>query len=201
VTAHPLSAADRARAEALLEFWFGRPGEPDFDRPREVWFRRDAGFDAALRERFLADQLRAAGGELAHWLGAPDATLALILLLDQLPRNLYRGSPRAFATDEAAREAAATAIARSHDVALPPVRRRFVYLPFTHSEDLRDQRRCCALMRTVRGFEGGEDAVWFADRHREIVERFGRFPHRNETLGRRSTPAELRFLEEPHSSF
>jgi uncharacterized protein (DUF924 family) len=196
-----LPPEDRARVEALLEFWFGRPGEPEFDRPREVWFERNEAFDAALRERFLDDQRRAALGELGQWLATPDGALALILLLDQLPRNLHRGSPAAYATDAAAREAAARAIARGHDVALPPVRRRFVYLPFTHSEDLADQRRCCALMRTVADAEGGEESVWFAERHREIIERFGRFPHRNRVLGRAATPAEERFLEEPHSSF
>jgi uncharacterized protein (DUF924 family) len=201
MTPPPISPDDRARIGALLEFWFGRPGEPGFDRPRKVWFEQDDAFDAALAERFGGDRRRAALGELDGWLAAPDGALALILLLDQLPRNLHRGSPAAFATDEAARAAAASAIARGHDVALPPVRRRFVYLPFMHSEDLADQRRCCALMRTVEDAEGGEAAVWFAERHREIIERFGRFPHRNAVLGRASTPEEERLLGEPHSSF
>ena len=159
MTPEGLSEEDRARVEALLGFWFGRPGEPEFDRPRKIWFERDERFDAALRERFVDDCGRAA------------------------------------------RDAAAVAISRGHDVALPPVRRRFFYLPFTHSEDLRDQRRCCALMRTVRSAEGGEEAVWFAERHREIIERFGRFPHRNAILGRPSTPEEIEFLKQPGSGF
>jgi hypothetical protein len=103
--------------------------------------------------------------------------------------------------DEAARDAAAQAIARGHDMRLPPVRRRFLYMPFMHSERLADQERCCALMRTVAEAEGGDEAVWFADRHREIIARFGRFPHRNAALGRVSTSAEAAFLEGPHSSF
>lgn len=189
----------------LLEFWFS-------DAVRPLHFVKDPVFDEELRRRFAGQQRLAADGALAHWERAPDSALALVLLLDQLPRNLFRGSPRAFATDSMARETADRAIARGFDDALPVDRRWFFYLPFEHSENLADQERCMALFRRwaepqfaritdTKEREELERHLWYVERHREIIERFGRFPHRNEVLGRPSTEEELAFLKEPNSGF
>ncbi|MBC5783574.1 DUF924 family protein [Ramlibacter sp. USB13] len=155
------------------------------------WFRVDAGFDALFRDRFLAAHEAAATGRLAHWSESPDGALALVLLLDQFPRNAFRGTPRVYATDAKAREVADAAIAAGHDLRVEPSLRPFFYLPFMHSEELRDLDRCVALTREL----GGEH-LRFAQHHRGIVERFGRFPHRNAVLGRRSSAEEERFLAE-----
>jgi uncharacterized protein (DUF924 family) len=192
--------ADRARIAALLDFWFGAAGDVAHDRPRAVWFRREPGFDAACRA-FLAEYGEAAAGRHDHWLGWRDAALALVLLLDQLPRNLFRASPQAYATDAAARHAAAIAVARGFDVALPPVRRRFVYMPFMHSENLADQQRSLALFETMQDDPDNADSLAAARRHRGIIARFGRFPHRNAILGRTTTPDEAAFLAGPDAGF
>ncbi len=193
--------SDRARIVALLDFWFGAPGSAERDRPREVWFARDAEFDAALRRHFLVDHERAAAGGCAAWRAEPDATLALILLLDQLPRNLFRGSPRAFSCDAAALGAARHCVERGWDRDFPVVRRWFVYMPFMHSERLADQRRCLELSSALRGDPDSAEEIRAAERHHEIIARFGRFPHRNAILGRPSTEEEEAFLQEAHSSF
>ena len=192
--------ADRARIAALLDFWFGAAGDVARDRPRAVWFRREPGFDAACRA-FLAECGEAAAGRHDHWLGWRDGALALILLLDQLPRNLFRELPQAYATDGAARHAAATAIARGFAVALPPVRRRFVYMPFMHSENLADQERSVALFETMQDDPDNADSLAAARHHRGIIARFGRFPHRNAILGRTTTPDEAAFLAGPDAGF
>jgi uncharacterized protein (DUF924 family) len=186
------------RIEAVLEFWFGKP----FDgTPRPAWFEKNAAFDDALRQRFLADHEAAAAGQYDDWASHPRGALALMILLDQLPRNLFRGDARAFATDPKARQIARAAIAQQHDKALDPVERWFLYLPFEHSEDMKDQRRSMALFETLRGHAASAEAVDFARRHFDIVGRFGRFPHRNAALARPSTPEEEAFLKEPNSSF
>src|ERR1700758_1463304 len=129
------------RAKALLDAWFGPPADPARQTHREIWFKSTADFDAALRRDFLADYEAAAAGELASWEASPESALALVLLLDQIPRNIFRGTPRAYATDAAARAAADRALARDFDRLVPPVWRLFFYMPFHHSEDLADQRR------------------------------------------------------------
>lgn len=149
----------------------------------------------------------AAAGDCADWTGTPEGTLALLILLDQFPRNLNRGSPRAFTADGLARDVAAAAIAAGFDRALPWDRRRFFYLPFEHSEDEADQARSVALFRAWLEESppdrraDAEDQLDAALRHQEIVLRFGRFPHRNPALGRVTTPEEAAFLQEPRSSF
>jgi uncharacterized protein (DUF924 family) len=153
------------------------------------WFRRDDGFDAEFRRRFLAAHEAAAAGRLQDWGTTAQGALALVLLLDQFPRNAFRGTPRVYATDALARNAADAAIRAGHDQAVADDLRPFFYLPFAHSEDLRDLERCVELNRT----EGGESLRW-AQHHRDVVARFGRFPHRNALLGRPSTPDEERFL-------
>ena len=152
-----------------------------------------------LRREFLADCERAAAGELAAWEDTPEGALALVLLLDQLPRNIFRGTPRMYATDAAARAAAARAMARGFDAAMPPAWRKFFYMPLHHSENAADQRRSIELMQAVPNDPARADNIRYAGRYLDIIERFGRFPHRNAVLGRVSTPEELAFLEEPES--
>jgi uncharacterized protein (DUF924 family) len=184
------------RARALLDFWFGPPDDPDRETHRSVWFNGTAEYDETLRRLFLADYERAAGGTLATWEAAPASALALLLLLDQIPRNVFRDTPRAYATDRAARAAADRALARAFDEALPRAWRLFVYMPFHHSEDLEDQRRSVVLFDKVRN--GGERGGLrrYGMPYVEVIARFGRFPHRNAILGRPSTAEELAFLAE-----
>lgn len=189
------------RAQAILEFWFGAPGAPDFDQPREIWFKADDGFDADLRARFGEDQECAATGLYDSWMATPDGSVALALLLDQLPRNLYRDSPAAFASDEKARAVARHAVLKRFDQELPSVRRWFLYMPFEHSENLADQEISVFLFRSLPGDEHTRIVLDYALRHRDIIVRFGRFPHRNRILGRESSAAEKAFLLEPNSSF
>ncbi len=185
-------------AEVLL-FWFGGPGE--HGKRHKRWFEKSAAFDRAVRERFLAAYEAAAGGGLARWKDAARDCLALILLLDQFPRHMFRGTPRAFAADPPALEAARHALAQGYDRTLLPVERLFAYLPFEHSEALADQLRACELTRALEAFEETADAYRYALAHRDIIRRFGRFPHRNAVLGRTSTPEEIEFLAQPGSSF
>jgi uncharacterized protein (DUF924 family) len=188
------------RHQALLDFWFAA-GTPDHLRPRRVWFAPDPAFDAELRARFLEDWERAARGELAGWEDARESCLALVILCDQVPRNLFRGTAKAFSTDARARAVARVALARGDDQGLAPVQRWFLYLPFEHSEDLEDQRRSIALFEQLRHDPDSAVAIDYARRHQVIIERFGRFPHRNGALGRTSTPEEEAFLLTPGSSF
>lgn len=178
--------------ERVLSFWFG-------DGPvekREVWFRRDADFDAAIAARFSDVYAAAAAGDLDAMAETPRGCLALIVILDQFPRNLFRDDPRAFATDPKALALARAALARGFDASLETLERQFLCMPFQHSEDLQDQRRSVELFAGL-----GRETHDFALRHLEIVERFGRFPHRNAVLGRDTTAEEEAFLKEPNSSF
>jgi uncharacterized protein (DUF924 family) len=176
------------RAEELHEFWFKRD-------PRD-WFAKNPDFDAEIRARFGALWEHAAAGGLDSWKNAARSCLALVILLDQFPRNMFRGSARAFASDRLALEAARHAVASGYDRSVPPEERTFFYLPFEHSESLADQLRSCELMGSL-----GPQAERWALAHRRIIERFGRFPHRNAILGRASTPEEVEFLEQPGSDF
>jgi uncharacterized protein (DUF924 family) len=157
----------------------------------QKWFRKDAAFDRDFRERFLATHEAAADGRLAGWSASAEGALALVLLLDQFPRNAFRGAQRMFATDAQARAVAASAIAAGHDTQVETLLRPFFYMPFMHSEALPDLERCVQLMEAV----GGE-SLRFARHHRDIVSRFGRFPHRNRVLGRENTAEEESFLSE-----
>ena len=149
-----------------------------------------------MRGRFLPLWERAAGGGLGRWRGSPLASLALAIVLDQFPRNMFRGTPRAFSSDELALAVARAAVERGFDRLLSPVERTFVYLPFEHAEDLAAQRRSVALSSAL-----SPDRAEYARRHYEIIARFGRFPHRNAILGRESIAEEAEFLEQPGSSF
>jgi uncharacterized protein (DUF924 family) len=155
------------------------------------WFKKDAAFDAQFRERFLAGHEAAVRGELQDWLGSADGALALLILLDQFPRNAFRGSERMFASDAQALEVARRALAAGFDQQVDQALRNFFYLPLMHSESLPDQQRAVALTEPL-----GADAHRFALLHRDIIERFGRFPHRNAVLGRATTPQEQAFLDD-----
>jgi uncharacterized protein (DUF924 family) len=180
----------------VLDFWFGAPGSRERGRPRKAWFQKSDPFDAEIRRRFLFTWERAARGEMERWQATPLASLALVVTLDQFPRNMFRGTARAFASDSLALAAARETIAQEFDRLLSPVERSFVYLPFEHAEDLAAQRRSLALFHVLDG-----EQVEYARRHYEIIARFGRFPHRNAILGRASTTEETEFLKQPGSSF
>ncbi|MEW6690764.1 MAG: DUF924 family protein [Pseudomonadota bacterium] len=173
-------------ASELLSFWFGQ------DRKR--WFEKNPAFDEEIRSRFLPLFEKGFSGELEGWKTDPRACLALVILFDQFPRNMFRGTARAFAGDERARACARTILERGWDKAMTPDERTFAYLPFEHSESLEDQEL------SMRLFEGNPNLEW-ARKHWEIIRRFGRFPHRNAALGRASTPEELEFLGQPGSGF
>jgi uncharacterized protein (DUF924 family) len=171
-----------AEALAVVDFW--RDAGPD------LWFAKDPEFDRTFRERFLSLYEAATRGELRNWLKTPNGALALVVLLDQFPRNSFRDTPRMYATDAAALEIADAAIAAGHDRAVESELQFFFYLPFGHSEDLADQERSVALARRL-----GEPTLSQAEHHRDIIRRFGRFPHRNTALGRTSTREEQAFLD------
>lgn len=187
------------RAQALIEFWFGPVDDSDRERHRDIWFKSTQEHDAGLRRLFLADYQQAACGALGAWEAVPESALALVLLLDQLPRNIFRGTPQAYATDAAARAAADRAMARGFDAILPPAWRKFFYMPLHHSESADDQRRSIELLQAVPNDPARTENIRYAGRYLDIIERFGRFPHRNAVLGRVSTPEELAFLDEPES--
>jgi len=169
--------------ERILAFW----REAGYD----TWFTRDDAFDATIRENFLPTYEAAAAGKLSSWEANADGALALCIVLDQFPRNLFRGDARTYATDEAARAVANRALKRGYDQDVPDELRGFFFVPFMHSEDLVDQERCVQLYREAESAD-----IKYAERHREIIKRFGRFPHRNAILGRDTTPEEKKFLDE-----
>lgn len=180
-------------ADDILRFWFA--DGPDVYRT--CWFRRSDAYDAEIRDRFAAAQQQAHDGALDAWAATPDGTLALAILLDQFPRNLFRGEARAFASDPAARALAAEAVGRGDDFSLSPVQRIFLYLPFEHGEAMQHQDRSVALfegLRDVPSMAAPGAAIDYAWRHRAVIRTFGRFPHRNAALGRDSTAAEKAWL-------
>jgi len=190
-----------ANPRDVVDFWFGAEGSPERGRPRPEWFRKDPAFDAAIRARF-GDAVEAAlAGAFADWDAAPDRALARVLLLDQFTRNIFRDTPRAFAGDAQALVAAEAAVARGFDRALDPLQRWFLYLPYEHAEDAAMQRRSLALFEALARETGNAEPLEWARRHADVIFRFGRYPHRNEVLGRASTPEEVAFLREPGSRF
>lgn len=158
----------------------------------EKWYQKDEAFDASIRDRFGEAVARARDGAFEDWLDRGESALALLILLDQFPRNIYRGDALSFGSDARAREVAERAIRKGHDMAYDRLEvRRFFYLPFMHSEDLADQERCIALCKASDD-EGG---IHYGELHAEIIRKFGRFPHRNGVLGRETTPDEQAFLD------
>jgi uncharacterized protein (DUF924 family) len=174
----------------VLAFWFG-------ELDRKAWFRKDEATDHAIRRRFHDTYEKVARLPAAQALTSPQCALATVIVLDQFPRNMFRGTPKAFATDPLAREVARGAVERKLDEALDKDARAFLYLPFEHSESLADQERAVALISRL----GDAEYTRYAIAHRDVIARFGRFPHRNVVLGRTSTPEETAFLREPGSSF
>jgi uncharacterized protein (DUF924 family) len=190
-----------SEATAILDFWFGSPNQPDYGKPKPFWFDKQPDIDDKVRTLFLEDYQKAAGGFLDQWINTPETCLALILLLDQFPRNMFRNTPQAYATDWEALSIAQQAIAKGFDRQLIPIQRWFIYIPFEHSENLADQRKCIKLFQQLSHDPESAKAIEAAFKHKEIIARFGRFPHRNEILGRVSTPEEEDFLQEPGSGF
>ncbi|WP_341312774.1 DUF924 family protein [Paraburkholderia sp. IMGN_8] len=196
-------AALNPQARAALDCWFGAPNAPTFGQPRKRWFSRDKAFDAMLLERFgnLIDAAREED-TLDNWKETPLGALALIIILDQFSRNCHRNTPRAFAADQKALHIAQQMIATGADSLLPTAHHRaFAYLPFEHDETPASQHESLRLFKQLEAEPGGESYYSFALRHAKVIERFGRFPHRNAILARPSTAEETAFLQEPGSSF
>ena len=190
-----------AHWSGVLAFWFGAADSAELGRYRKQWFEKSEAFDALCRERFLATHEAAAAGRLDGWAERPLGALALVVTLDQFPRNMFRGTARAFATDARALAVARAMVARGFDAAYVPAQRWFAYLPFEHAEDLAAQAESLVLYERLRGDPPSASPIAYAQRHYAVIERFGRFPHRNAILGRASTPEELAFLATPGSSF
>jgi len=193
-------------ARQLLDFWFGHHGSPAWNTERKEWFTKSAAFDAIIRTNFLPIWEAAHSGDPGEgedWCATHEGACARVVLLDQFPRNLFRNDPRAFGTDAQALDLARRMVAGGMDRELPTgYHRLFCYLPFEHSESLADQDEAVRLMTQLRDDTAGKvDLVDWSEKHRAVIARFGRFPHRNAILGRRSTPEELAFLKEPGSSF
>jgi uncharacterized protein (DUF924 family) len=186
----------------VISFWLG-----DASHPREEWFRRSDALDAQIRDRFADAVEQAARGALDAWEGTARGRLAIVILLDQFSRNAFRGTARAFSQDARALAVAARGVDLGEDRVLLPLERSFLYMPFVHAEDRVMQARACALFDVLAGEAPAEladylgTALKFARAHRDIVDRFGRFPHRNAILGRATTPEEAEFLKQPGSSF
>jgi uncharacterized protein (DUF924 family) len=178
-----MTDARAATPSDILTFW--REAGPD------RWYRRDDVFDAEIRRRFLDTWRQATAGQLSSWEASDDGALALTIVLDQFPRNMFRQDALTYASDALAREVAGRAIDRGVDGRIDPVLREFFYLPFMHSEHLADQQRCVALFRK----SGDSENLTYAEDHADIIRRFGRFPHRNRILGRPTTPEEQAFLD------
>ena len=196
------TAQTPADPDAVLDFWFGEPGSDGYGTPRKFWFAKEAAFDRRIEDSFGAVVERALRGGLDDWAAEPKGALARVILLDQFPRNLFRGDQRSFAGDPQALAAAGAAVGARFDAALPPFMRPFFYMPFEHSEALSMQNESVRLfVRLVAEAPEFEDMLAYARRHRDVIERFGRFPHRNAVLGRRSTDEELAYLAEPGSGF
>jgi uncharacterized protein (DUF924 family) len=184
-------------ATDVLLFWFGPPPLAS----RDVWFRKDAAFDATIRGRFLEAIAAARAGAFGDWCVEPRGALARVILLDQFTRNVFRNTPDAFSGDQRALATADDAIAKGFDRALEPLERTFLYLPFEHSEDKAMQERSLELFAALAKERDDPSLFEWAERHATIVRRFGRFPHRNAILGRASTPEEIAFLQTPGSAF
>jgi uncharacterized protein (DUF924 family) len=196
------------QAQAVFDFWFGQAG----DAPRPEWFKKDEAFDRAIAERFGAQIDQALEGGLHHWdADGPRAALARIVVLDQFTRNVYRGTPLSFAGDHQALQSALDMVDAEEDLMLPPLQRGFVYMPFEHAEDMAMQDQAVALFTRMADAESATApaatansiaaSLDYARRHREVIRRFGRFPHRNAIIGRTSTPEEIEFLKQPGSGF
>ena len=190
-----------SQVEEILNFWFGLPDEQGYGSARQFWFTQDPEFDLKVQTRFQKDYELAASGKLNDWKNSPQSCLALIILLDQFPRNMFRGEAKSFATDCQALEVAKHAVDRGFDRELLPLQRSFIYLPFEHSENIENQHLAVELFNQLREYPECNEAINYSIQHLKVIERFGRFPHRNKILGRETTPEEAEFLQQPNSSF
>lgn len=188
-------------SSTILDFWFAPPASPEHGTARAVWFKKDPAFDAEIAARFGDTVAAALAGAYGEWCLTAPGALARVLLLDQFPRNMYRDATRAFAGDARALATAEDAIARGLDRTLDSYGRWFLYMPFEHAEDVPAQRRSLELFGALAQETGLTEPISWAEKHAEIIFRFGRFPHRNEILGRASTPEETAFLAQPGSRF
>ncbi len=196
------SLTDTTNAQAVLDFWFAAKGDAEHGAVRELWFRKSVDTDRQINERFGPLIEQALRGELEAWAAEPQTALAQIVLLDQFTRNSFRDTPRAFAGDKRALAAAMAMVGARQDENLLPVQRLFVYLPFEHAEGLVMQEEALRLFtRLVAGAPELHNLFDYAQRHHDVVQRFGRFPHRNAILGRQSTAEEIAFLKQPGSRF
>jgi uncharacterized protein (DUF924 family) len=196
----PARAWAGVMSEAILEFWFGRPGSAGYGDSRAEWFLKSPTFDAVIRERFGAVIEAALAGGFADWT-PPRPALARILLLDQFTRNAFRDTARAFAGDALALTLASEAVARGDDDQLIAIERSFLYLPFAHAESVAAQERALELFGRLRETSGLAEPLRWAEQHARVIQLFGRFPHRNSILGRESTAEEIAFLAAPGSRF
>ena len=195
--------------DSVLDFWFGELDSQGREAPgkAELWFKKSDAFDKEIREKFGEVWSQAVSGKLDEHVTSPRSALALIIVLDQFSRNLFRQSPEAFASDDKALSITKSGMEKGWDKELPLVMRHFFYMPFMHSEDLDDQKKSLELYNDLVKLsspplnERFKTVYDFAKRHYDIIERFGRFPHRNSILGRESTPEEVEFLKQPGSSF
>jgi len=203
----PIAPSD-PQVAAVLAFWFGEPGSAECETFRDLWFRKSDATDREIAERFGPLIEGALRGELADWAREAQSALAQIVLLDQFTRNVFRDTPRAFAGDARALAAASAMVAQRQDETLPALQRAFVYMPFEHAEHIGAQDEAVRLFARLAGSSppaavapGLQQMLDYAEKHRAVIRRFGRFPHRNAILGRHSTPAETAFLQEPGSRF
>lgn len=188
-------------AEDILAFWFGSPLQGATPERSKLWFAKSVDTDRLIRSRYLQVHEQAKDGVLGDWLDAARPCLAYIIVTDQFPRNMFRDTAAAFATDALALAAARHALAQRFDRTLQPIERVFLYLPFEHSEDANDQAQAVTLFDSLRANDGMDGFHQYALAHQRIIQRFGRFPHRNAILGRTSSAEELAFLQEPGSRF
>ncbi|NIV18821.1 MAG: DUF924 family protein [Woeseiaceae bacterium] len=200
---------DQIRIDDILMFWFEEKelSAPQIDARMDTWFGDDAKFDAAIKKEFADDVERASAGDLDHWAHEPRGRLALILLLDQFRRNIYRGKPEAFAKDKLALKLCIEGATAKMDKQLSPIQKVFFYMPLQHAESLKVQKKACEVYRHLAKNvsptykETFEMTAQFAELHADIIERFGRFPHRNKVLGRENTPEEHEYLAGDAPSF
>ena len=199
-----VSDPELSEQQRILEFWFGAPASPDssYANRRKIWFGKDEAVDQQIHRLFGDTYKQVVAGDCKSWQTSPEGCLALILVLDQFPRNMFRGQVQAFETDAQALKITQRALAQAFDRELLPVQRLFLYLPLEHSENRDHQAQAVTLFQALADeHQEFNDTYVYALKHQSVIERFGRFPHRNEILGRPSTSEEIEFLKEPGSSF
>ncbi len=189
------------RADAVINFWFGAPGTSEHGTNRAEWFKKDDAFDASITNNFLEDYERAASGHYDDWASTGKGALALLILLDQFPRNMFRNNAKSFATDPKALKIAASMVNGGQDKAMSKEEQFFVYLPFEHAEDITMQEQCLELTAAMPQGKTENSPYYWAKQHYDVIARFGRFPHRNEVLGRTNTPEEDDYLSNPGAGF